>query len=337
MRLRCARSALLALTLGLSQIVVPTLTSTSSALSPKAAPPTLGTVTAPPTDTSASRAMGTAPMSGTTTMTPPPTSAATPTLSLSPTTVVTATPPLTTLPASATPTVSPHVPLALSPTITVTPTAPGATIPTVTMSRAEATPITAHAATKTSAFAVPRAFTTAVPTMTVLGLGARWTPTTTPAPINASHMRRTQAAPSSASMMGAGVLASADVAGAPTITTTARTGDAGYSGDGGAAPASRLNQPFGMTVDAAGDLFIADMANNVVREVIASTGVITTLYDLDADVMARVIIDQAAALTRSLMTPEQLLDKLERTHIARFARAVRTHLDADDGAVQRLS
>ena len=63
---------------------------------------------------------------------------------------------------------------------------------------------------------------------------------------------------------------------------------------------------------------------------------LTDLYDLDTDVMTRVIIDQAAALTRNRMTTGQLLDKLERTHITRFARAVRTHLDADDGAVQRL-
>ena len=55
---------------------------------------------------------------------------------------------------------------------------------------------------------------------------------------------------------------------------------------------------------------------------------LTDLYDLDPHVMARVIVDQAAALTRNQMTTGQLLDKLERTHITRFAHAVRAHLDA---------
>ncbi len=57
-----------------------------------------------------------------------------------------------------------------------------------------------------------------------------------------------------------------------TITTVAGTlGSFGYSGDG-AATAALLNYPSGVTVDGAGDIFIADTDNFVVREVIASTG-----------------------------------------------------------------
>ena len=51
----------------------------------------------------------------------------------------------------------------------------------------------------------------------------------------------------------------------------------GYSGDGEAATAAQLDDPTGVAVDAAGDLFIADSGNNVVREVDHSTGVITTV------------------------------------------------------------
>ena len=46
----------------------------------------------------------------------------------------------------------------------------------------------------------------------------------------------------------------------------------GYSGDGGYAIYAQLNQPEGVAVDAAGNLFIADTHNNVVREVLGTTG-----------------------------------------------------------------
>jgi sugar lactone lactonase YvrE len=57
----------------------------------------------------------------------------------------------------------------------------------------------------------------------------------------------------------------------------AGNGVGGYSGDGGAAISSELNIPTGIAVDKLGNLFIADTNNNVVREVAASTGIITTV------------------------------------------------------------
>ena len=61
------------------------------------------------------------------------------------------------------------------------------------------------------------------------------------------------------------------------ISTVAGNGTAGSSGDGGAATSAKLNQPAGVAVDSAGDLFIADTSNNRIREVNASTHVITTV------------------------------------------------------------
>ncbi|HUJ41958.1 MAG TPA: choice-of-anchor D domain-containing protein, partial [Candidatus Acidoferrales bacterium] len=52
---------------------------------------------------------------------------------------------------------------------------------------------------------------------------------------------------------------------------------AGYSGDGGAATQAQLNSPSYVALDAAGDLFIADRNNNVIRRVDASTQKITTV------------------------------------------------------------
>jgi uncharacterized protein YjiK len=61
------------------------------------------------------------------------------------------------------------------------------------------------------------------------------------------------------------------------ITTVAGTGAAGYSGDNGQATAAEVNNPVGIAVDAGGDIFIADSGNNRIREINASTHVITTV------------------------------------------------------------
>ncbi len=60
------------------------------------------------------------------------------------------------------------------------------------------------------------------------------------------------------------------------ITTVAGNGMPGYSGDGGLATAATLFLPSGIAVDAAGNLYIADAGNSVVRRVTAS-GLITTI------------------------------------------------------------
>jgi uncharacterized protein (TIGR03437 family) len=61
-----------------------------------------------------------------------------------------------------------------------------------------------------------------------------------------------------------------------TISTVAGTGAAGYTGDGGPAVAAQLTTPSGVAVDAAGNLYIADSINAVVRRVTAG-GLITTI------------------------------------------------------------
>jgi uncharacterized protein (TIGR03437 family) len=60
------------------------------------------------------------------------------------------------------------------------------------------------------------------------------------------------------------------------ITTLAGTGAAGFSGDEGPAAAARLNQPNALALDAAGNLYIADMGNHRIRR-IAPNGTITTV------------------------------------------------------------
>jgi sugar lactone lactonase YvrE len=60
------------------------------------------------------------------------------------------------------------------------------------------------------------------------------------------------------------------------ITTFAGSGVAGFSGDGGPATTARLSSPWGVAVDGQGNVYIADEANNRVREV-NGAGTITTV------------------------------------------------------------
>ncbi len=60
-----------------------------------------------------------------------------------------------------------------------------------------------------------------------------------------------------------------------TISTFAGNGTAGFGGDGGPAASAQLNSPYGLAVDASGNLYIADSGNNRIRKV--SGGTITTV------------------------------------------------------------
>lgn len=60
-----------------------------------------------------------------------------------------------------------------------------------------------------------------------------------------------------------------------TIITVAGTGSPGYTGDNGLAVRAQLNNPNSIALDRAGNLYIADTSNNVIRRVVGGT--ITTV------------------------------------------------------------
>ncbi|MEO6725123.1 MAG: hypothetical protein ABIU20_08015 [Blastocatellia bacterium] len=60
------------------------------------------------------------------------------------------------------------------------------------------------------------------------------------------------------------------------ISTIAGTGQAGFSGDGGAANRAAMNQPHSVQFDKNGDLYICDILNHRIRKVEMKTGIITT-------------------------------------------------------------
>jgi sugar lactone lactonase YvrE len=57
----------------------------------------------------------------------------------------------------------------------------------------------------------------------------------------------------------------------------AGSGSAGFSGDGGSATKAQLNEPYGIVLDASGNVFIVDRLNRRVRRVDGRTGIITTV------------------------------------------------------------
>ena len=79
----------------------------------------------------------------------------------------------------------------------------------------------------------------------------------------------------------------------------ANGGLGGFSGDGGPATSAELNDPQGVAVDGAGDLFIADTFNNAIREV-TPAGIISTVVN------AASAIAHPAAAARATATPDRL-------------------------------
>ena len=60
------------------------------------------------------------------------------------------------------------------------------------------------------------------------------------------------------------------------ITTIAGTGTAGYNGDNGPATDAEIKDPYGIALDASGNVYFSDNGNNRIRK-ISATGIITTV------------------------------------------------------------
>jgi trimeric autotransporter adhesin len=85
------------------------------------------------------------------------------------------------------------------------------------------------------------------------------------------------------------------------ITTVVGTGKYGYSGDGGLATSATLSRPWGVAVDASGNIYVAEEMNHRIRMVTQSTGVITTVAGNGNDTYSG---DGGQATSAALNTPE---------------------------------
>jgi len=71
-------------------------------------------------------------------------------------------------------------------------------------------------------------------------------------------------------------------AGSGVITTYAGNGQYGRSGDGGPATAAEFSSIPSVAIDSAGNLYVDDYSNEIIREVSASTGIITTVAGINS-------------------------------------------------------
>ncbi len=99
------------------------------------------------------------------------------------------------------------------------------------------------------------------------------------------------------------------------ITTLAGTGTAGFSGDGGPAAKAQLNLPYGVAVDASGNVYIADLGNQRVRRVAPDGTIATVAGTGDAGYSG----DGSAATLAKLHTPRNVaVDASGNLYISEF-------------------
>jgi hypothetical protein len=110
------------------------------------------------------------------------------------------------------------------------------------------------------------------------------------------------------------------------ITTVVGNGLSGYMGDGGPATAARLNEPFGIDIDNAGNLYIAEYVNNCIRKVSASgiistlTGFITTGYSGDGGPATNAILNRPV---------DVIADKYGKLYIADYNNHVIRRIESN--------
>ena len=120
-----------------------------------------------------------------------------------------------------------------------------------------------------------------------------------------------------------------------TITTMAGTGEAGYDGDGGAAAAARLSEPFMCAFDRQGNLYVAESANHCVRRIDGRSGIITTVagtgelgYGGDGGPATKATLNQPYALDIAANGDLYIVDRLN---------AVVRKVDATSGTISTVA
>jgi trimeric autotransporter adhesin len=112
-------------------------------------------------------------------------------------------------------------------------------------------------------------------------------------------------------------------------------GGGGFGGDGGPATKAQLFCPYGVAIDASGDLFISDTGNQRVREVNAQTGVITTIAGNGTNGHSG---NGGAATDAMIANPEQLaLDSASNLYIAEQGASVIAKVNLSTGIISTVA
>ncbi len=126
--------------------------------------------------------------------------------------------------------------------------------------------------------------------------------------------------------LGAALLVVSSLTAAQNISTVAGGSSVGFSGDGGPATAAELNQPSAVVVDAAGNIYIADLANNRIRKV-TPDGTITTFAGNGGPAAGQlnpILGDGGPATGANILSPRDVkLDSAGNLYIAEGDNRVR--------------
>src|SRR3990172_1575272 len=118
------------------------------------------------------------------------------------------------------------------------------------------------------------------------------------------------------------------------ISTFAGT-TGGFSGDGAAATGAQLSYPYGVGVDGAGNVFIADTSNRRVRRVDAGTGLISTVAGTGTFGFSG---DGAAATSAQLAAPSGVaVDDAGNVYIGDTGNHRVRRVDADTGLISTFA
>jgi sugar lactone lactonase YvrE len=123
-----------------------------------------------------------------------------------------------------------------------------------------------------------------------------------------------------------------------TITTIAGTGTSGYTGDNGPAISATLALPSGLGIDNAGNIYIADTQNQVIRKVTATTGVITTIAGMqNRPLGVSYGGDGGPAINAELNYPDSVVvDGAGNIYIAETGNNVVREVTASNGIIQTI-
>ena len=123
-----------------------------------------------------------------------------------------------------------------------------------------------------------------------------------------------------------------------TASVYAGNGYLGRLGDGGPATSAELNYPYGIALDSAGNLYIADTDNDVIREVNAATGIISTVAGTGGPGSGTSIGDGGPATSANLMTPLAVaLDSADNLYIADYNHFAIREVSAKTGIITTVA
>ena len=119
------------------------------------------------------------------------------------------------------------------------------------------------------------------------------------------------------------------------LTTVAGCGQKGYAGDGGPATAAKLNEPYEVRFDTAGNMLFVEMQNHLVRRVNAKSGTISTVAGTGKAGFGG---DGGPATKAQFSSPHSIaLDKHDNVYIADIANHRIRKVDAQTGVVTTIA